>query len=220
LYLLKEAVKDQPAAMGFLNTADTELRRVSQITKQTLSFHRDSIQPVRVSITEIINSALALYGQHLRDKGMTIEKRFEGEGFVDAFPGQLRQVFSNFIGNGLEASLPEGRFIIRVYDSHCWHQNNVPGVRVVFCDAGQGISAQDMGHIFEAFFTTKGQRGSGLGLWLSMGIINAHGGRIRVRSRTHPPSGTCFSLFFPRSVVAKGELSLAPSPAPTPIDRC
>ncbi len=216
IFLLKEAMKDQPTAMGFLNTADSELRRVSQITKQTLSFHRDSAQPVRVSLVEIINSVLVLYGQQLRDKGMTVEKRFDGEGIVDAFPGQLRQVFSNFIGNGLDASLPQGRFIIHVYDSRSWREDNVQGVRVVFCDTGQGISAQDMNHIFEAFFTTKGQKGSGLGLWLSMGIINAHDGRIRVRSRTHPPSGTCFSLFFPRSIVAKGELSLVTSPAPTP----
>lgn len=202
IFLLKQALHENPDAMTYLDMADTELQRVSRITKQTLSFHRDSSRPVRVSVSELVESALGVYRQQIVDRDLNVEKRFEAEGFVDGFPGQLRQVFSNLVANAIDATSANGRLILHVYDSRSWGEDAVPGVRVVFCDNGKGIPAPQSKHIFDAFFTTKEQKGSGLGLWLSMGIINQHRGRIRVRSRVQPPTGTCFSLFFPRSADA------------------
>ncbi|HUS18377.1 MAG TPA: ATP-binding protein [Terriglobales bacterium] len=199
IFLLKQSLHHDPEAMVYLDMADTELQRVSRITKQTLSFHRDSSRPVRVSVSELVESALVLYRQQIVDRELLVEKRFDGEGFVEGFPGQLRQVFSNLVANAIDASSAKGRLIVHVYDSRSWCDDAVPGVRVVFCDSGKGIPVPERKHIFDAFFTTKEQKGSGLGLWLSMGIINQHHGRIRVRSSVEPPAGTCFSLFFPRS---------------------
>ncbi|MEO5937180.1 MAG: ATP-binding protein [Terriglobales bacterium] len=201
IFLLKQALPNNPEAMAYLDMADNELQRVSRITKQTLSFHRDSSRPVRVSVSELVESTLALYRQQIFDRDLILDKRLDVEGFVDGFPGQLRQVFSNLVANAIDATSPKGRLTIHVYDSRSWREDAVKGVRVVFADTGKGISPQQKKHVFDAFFTTKEQKGSGLGLWLSMGIINQHRGWIHLRSRVQQPTGTCFSLFFPSSAI-------------------
>src|SRR6185312_2830439 len=91
---------------------------------------------------------------------------------------------------------------VHTYDSRAWDHNRTLGVRVNFIDTGKGIAKEDIAQIFKAFFTTKEQKGSGLGLWLSAGILNQHRARVTVRSRTSEPSGTCFSLFFPSASAA------------------
>ncbi|HUQ49172.1 MAG TPA: ATP-binding protein [Terriglobales bacterium] len=210
IYLLQHSLKGNADASNYLNIAEVELERVSRITKQTLSFHRDSSKPIKVSLSEMIESVLVLYNPQLRERDISLDTRFDSPGHVEAFPGQLRQVFSNLIANAIDASPMKGKLVIHVYDSRSFHETDTPGVRVVLLDTGKGISAKDMHHIFKAFFTTKEQKGSGLGLWLSMGIIDQHRGQIRVRSRVTKPSGTCFSLFFPRT--ASRELNLVAMP--------
>jgi signal transduction histidine kinase len=72
------------------------------------------------------------------------------------------------------------------------------GVRFVFGDSGCGIAEENLRRIFDAFFTTKELRGSGIGLWLTKEIVAKHNGRIRVRSRTSGPyQGTLIDIFLP-----------------------
>ena len=93
-----------------------------------------------------------------------------------------------------------GRLRVRAYASHEFHNSRKPGVRIVVADTGAGISRENAQRIFEPFYTTKGEKGSGLGLWVSQGIIAKHGGYIRMRSSTAPNhSGTVFSVFIPFS---------------------
>ncbi len=74
---------------------------------------------------------------------------------------------------------------------------------MIFADTGSGILPQDLARIFEPFYTTKKDSGTGLGLWLSEGIVHKHGGRIQVRTSTRAgSSGTVFSVFLPNSVAA------------------
>jgi len=64
--------------------------------------------------------------------------------------------------------------------------------------------------LFEPFFTTKGERGTGLGLWVSSGIVQKHGGSIRVRSSTRAGrSGTCFSVFLPQRALGEAASAAA-----------
>ena len=95
--------------------------------------------------------------------------------------------------------MPEGgRLRMRVCRGREYSGDGRPGVRVVFADTGSGISRQDQARLFEPFYTTKKESGTGLGLWLSEGIVRKHQGRIRVRSSARPGhSGTTFSLFLP-----------------------
>lgn len=71
-------------------------------------------------------------------------------------------------------------------------------MRITIADTGQGISPAVMRRIYEPFYTTKGMYGTGLGLWISRGIVDKHRGRLQVRSRSGPGrSGTVFSLVLP-----------------------
>ena len=75
----------------------------------------------------------------------------------------------------------------------------VQGVRLTVSDTGGGIAPPNLKHLFQPFFSTKQDEGTGLGLWVTYGIMTQHGGTIRVRSRVSGPQrGTVFSVFLPR----------------------
>jgi signal transduction histidine kinase len=133
----------------------------------------------------------------LRNQGVRIVRRFEGEAPVSGFPAELRQVFSNLLINAAEAA-ERNMITIHVYPSRLWNGNSW-GTRVVIADSGPGIPPDIRKHIFEPFFTTKGDKGSGVGLWVSLGIVEKHKGVMRVFSRTGPSrTGTVFSVFLPQ----------------------
>jgi signal transduction histidine kinase len=141
---------------------------------------------------------LYLYGQQLRAKSLHVHKEMDFNGDVIGFPNELRQVISNIFENAIEASQHDGQVRLRVYASHEFMNSHKPGVRIVIADDGAGIRHENAQRIFEPFFTTKGEKGTGLGLWVCQGIIQKHGGYIRMRSSTRPRhSGTVFSIFLP-----------------------
>ncbi len=121
------------------------------------------------------------------------------------FAGEIRQVFANLVGNAIDASSAGGRLLVRARRSRDWRNPAQTGVRFAVADTGAGMEPEVREHIFEAFFTTKEETGTGLGLWVSHEIVLKHHGRIRVRSRTalaqNGPadrhSGTVFELFIP-----------------------
>ena len=198
IYLLRPFHAEGSAAEKYLSLASQELNRISRITKQTLSFHRDTTMPVEVSVSDLMENVLDLYRAQIVEKEIDLQKRFESHGSIKAFPGQIRQVFSNLIANALDASQVRGKLVIHIYNSQSWRGIALKGARIVICDNGTGIIAENRKRIFDAFFTTKEQKGSGLGLWLSLGIVNAHHGVIRVRSSHNPKGhGSCFSVFLP-----------------------
>jgi signal transduction histidine kinase len=126
-----------------------------------------------------------------------VEQRFEFTGEVPGFPAELRQVFSNLVVNATEAMAPGGKLCVAIHDGKDWSTGR-DGVRMVILDRGPGIAREAQRHLFEAFFTTKGEKGTGLGLWVSKGIIAKHNGQLRVYSSTRPGrSFTCFSIWLP-----------------------
>jgi len=110
----------------------------------------------------------------------------------------LRQVFSNLISNALEASHRGGLISVRVKRSKNWNYDHRDGVRIMVCDTGTGIPVDARGSLFQPFFTTKGEHGTGLGLWVSRGIVEKHEGSMKFRTSTNSGhSGTCFNVFLP-----------------------
>jgi len=136
----------------------------------------------------------------LQSSRITVERQ-SGEGLeIEGYPGELRQLFSNLLLNAMDAMKNGGRLRMRVTRSHEWSGNERPGVRVTIADTGSGIQAKDLPHIFEPFYTTKKDQGTGLGLWLAYGTVQKHTGSIRVASRTTSgSSGTVFAVFLPES---------------------
>jgi two-component system CheB/CheR fusion protein len=212
LYLIETVPGLDREALHYASAAQEQLARVAHITRQTLAFYRESRQPQPVRVKEIIDSILSLYrGKADMKKTQVLEDlRFEGE--ILGFPNQVAQVISNLFLNALEACSPEGKIWVRLYPSHEWSNSHKPGVRVVIADNGPGVAPRDRGRLFDAFFTTKGEKGTGLGLWVSQGIVARHRGSLRFRSSVRPQhSGTVFSVFLPLQ-------GAAPSVAPPQSD--
>lgn len=151
---------------------------------------------------EIIDDVLVLNNRAIADKNLRVEKDSAYTLFVQGFPAQLRQVFSNLIRNAIEASFMGGRIRIEITPSRLGINFAEPALRVTIADYGMGIPPENIKRIFEAFFTTKDLKGSGVGLWLSSTIVHEHGGHLQVRSKTRlPQPGTCMSVVLPcRSV--------------------
>ncbi len=143
---------------------------------------------------------MALQRKNLAVKGIDVARRFESPGEVVGYPGPLRQVLVNVISNAIDA-IPAGqKGKITVHIANVRHPaTDVEGVRITLSDSGVGIKPEYRKRLFQPFFSTKDEEGTGLGLWVSYGIVTQHGGSIRVRSRVEGPArGTVFSVFLPR----------------------
>ena len=201
LYLLGEERDLSSAARGYLVLAQRELDRVTQICRQTLNFSRETSGPVRVHIDGLLEEVLALYSRRIMEKNLRVERQYDCRDEPAVYPGEMRQVFSNLITNAIEASSPNGRLLLRVRCTRAWADPGVRGVRVSVGDNGSGIPPQIQRRLGEPFFTTKGQSGTGLGLWVTRSIIQRYGGEIQLRSSVDPRRhGTVFSIFLPTNL--------------------
>jgi signal transduction histidine kinase len=188
----------------YLAEAEQELARVTEITKQTLRFYREPSQPMATDVPSVLDSVLKLYGSRLMAAGVTAEREIRCESaVVFSTPGELRQVFANIIGNAIDAMRRGGRLRTRVSETtHVQTRHTGESrrsIRVTISDTGSGIPREVLPTIFEPFVTTKGETGTGLGLWVTSEIVKKNGWRIRVRTRSDAPcSGTVFSLVIPK----------------------
>lgn len=197
LYLIRGS-SSLEETKAYTEIAATELARVSEIVTQTLRFYREPTKPALVQVTEIVDSALTLYQARLSAAEIVIERDFRECSPVLAMAGELRQVILNLIGNSLDAIGRDGMLKIRASNAHERSNGSRPGVRLTVADSGSGISPEIRKTLFEPFVSTKGDTGTGLGLWISSQIVQRHAGTIQVKSRALPPyTGTVFSVFLP-----------------------
>lgn len=200
LYLMKTGVTEEESKQ-FIDMAERELARVTHISRAMLGLYRESRAPVPVDLKEIIEDILLLMDHRFQELNVTVRSELPGAIIVDAFPAELRQVFTNLITNAAEASHVGGE--VRISASplpagiNSSGQKVPSGALVVIADNGTGISKDVMPQLFQPFFTTKGERGTGLGLWVSRGIIHKHGGTIDLTSETgEKEHGTVVSVFL------------------------
>lgn len=211
LFLLKNFCNLNDTALNYVGMAEHELRRITEITRQTLRFYRQSTLPARANMGELLDSVLGLFHAHMAKASLQAEKRYGGDVELYCFSGEVRQVMANLVSNAIDACKPGGRVVVRARRSRAWQGTALEGVRFTVADTGTGMSPEVRKRIFDAFFTTKDATGTGLGLWVSHEIVLKHQGSVRVRSRTASegrPSGTVFHLFFPDLPEA------VPQPAP------
>lgn len=196
-YLLGVHPSLDDEAKRYAEMAQEEIARISHITRQTLGFYRESKQAIPVSIPSILDETLELQHPIILKNKIEVRRRYTGDAVVQAFPGELKQVFLNLIGNAIEA-MPTGG-MLKVYvrgrsDAH----SRADSLRISITDTGTGISPKDARRLFEPFFSTKLSKGTGLGLWISKGIIQKYDGTIRFRSmRLRAGNVTCFSVAIP-----------------------
>jgi PAS domain S-box-containing protein len=196
--LLYLARKDATRADQHLEMAEREVQRIADIAQQTLGFVREVSEPRALNVSSTLDEVVQLYSAKLMTKRIEVQKEFRNGCEIRGFAGELRQLFVNLIANAVDAMPEGGRLRLRVAAGHEYSGDYRPGVRIIFADNGTGIAPQDRPRLFEPFYTTKKELGTGLGLWLSEGIVRKHRGRIQVRSCAQPGrSGTVFSLFLP-----------------------
>lgn len=185
-----------PAGRERLGTMGDELERVSHITRQTLEFYRQGTNATAVNIADPIKAAVSLFARRAELSGTVIETKFRTRATIYGFSGELRQLFANLIGNAIEAGSKTIK--IRVSQADAGSAAGRPGVYVLVADNGAGIPDGTNSSLFQPFFTTKAEKGTGLGLWVSKGIVQKHEGWIRVRSSVTPGHrGTTFCMFLP-----------------------
>lgn len=199
LDLLRQSPKIDEEDRAYASLAAEELLRVTNLTKQSLSFYRETTSPVAIDLAEILNGILDVYAKQIETKKITVTARHESGGVrIDSYPGALRQVLSTLLLNAMEAVEGGGAIAVRVRKSSYWRERPIGGVRISVADNGCGITPANRSRVFEPFFTTKEERGTGLGLWVAQGIMTRLGGSISVRSSVQPGKrGTCFSIFLP-----------------------
>jgi len=201
--LLYLARHDSGNAAEYLTLAEQEVGRVAQLAQQTLGFVRDASSPGSMDPAAIMDEILQLYARKLDGRRIRVTRRYRSRRQVSGYSGELRQLLANLLVNAVDAMADGGSLQVRVAEGRDWSSGR-DGVRITVADNGSGIPRDKLRQIFEPFYTTKKDTGTGLGLWVSRGIVQKHGGSIRVRSRAEGrdagrATGTVFLIFLPQS---------------------
>ena len=197
LYLLTNKTSPEDPNAKFLQIATRETDRVSRILRQMLGFYRPpKMEPT--DINRLIEDSESLIEKHLRQNRIKVETDLDPAlPLVIASSDQIKQVLLNLMLNGQQAMPQGGTLFVSTRLSHGADPEFLmsDSVHIQIRDTGNGIAEEHLPHIFEPFFSTKDEKGTGLGLWVSQGIVQAHGGSIKLRSR--PGRGTTFSVALP-----------------------
>jgi PAS domain S-box-containing protein len=193
LYLAREHATE-PAQIQYLDTAENEVARVSHIARRTLGYYRETDSAHPASLSDLAAEAIRTYEPRCKTAGIRIESRLDPSPPLVLRKGEIMQVISNLISNAIYATSVGGAISITVTPAAAPHA----GVELAIEDTGVGIPAEQLPHIFDAFYTTRSTIGTGIGLFVSKQFIEGHGGRIDVESQTDSAShGTRFAIFLP-----------------------
>ena len=196
VYLARTKTQD-PEVTEWLTQADRELRRVSAIANQSLQFHKQSSRPKETTCLDLFTATLLAFEARLKNSGIVVEKRKRAEEPVLCFEGDIRHVLGSVLSNAIDAMPDGGRLLLRSRVGTEWKTGRT-GLTLTIADNGVGMDAATRNRVFEAFFSTKGIGGIGLGMWIASDIMQRHAGRIAVRSGQRPGrSGTAVVLFLP-----------------------
>ena len=202
LYLLRtaESLED---VKGYALLAEGELARVADITLQTLRFHRQQIAAAPVDLSDMIPAVLRLYTARFTSRRVMLRMYLRDTRMPVALEGDLRQVLNNLIRNAYDAMPKGGKLHVRAREATCLKTGR-EGVRITVADTGSGFLVKMREHLFEPFHTSKEVTGTGLGLWVSKGIVDKHSGKLHMRSRVQDSNGhsetghgTVFAMWLP-----------------------
>ncbi len=214
LYLLRLANLDEDSTR-YVEMAQHEVARVSEVAQQTLRFYRQSTLPSEARLSELMDSVLALHQGRLLSLQIKVVREYDDAATLFCFAGEVRQIFTNLVTNAVDAMMPRGgQLTVRIRPACSQREPGRRGMLVTIADTGCGIERDHLPHIFEPFYTTKDATGTGLGLWVSAQILRKHQAAISIRSSPAngqgkgKTSGTVFRIFFPHLEAPK---AFAPS---------
>jgi len=181
---------DREEMLADFNKIEDAVNHCTQIVRGLLDFSRQS-EPnfEQVDLSEVITRVITLIEHQAVKSRVEIVRQEVPVSPVFADSRQLQQVFLNLIMNAIQAMPGGGKLTVGISNgSEGW-------VKVSVSDTGVGIPPENMPKLFTPFFTTKGEKGVGLGLAVSYGIVERHGGRIEVQSEVG--KGSTFTVFLP-----------------------
>jgi signal transduction histidine kinase len=200
LTLVRMHFNDEPATQTYLAVADEETGRITRIVKSILALYSEgsTLQPVLLSA--LVEKVFARRFEALNKQELDVSMHLDFSGTLRVYARELEQAIGHIIDNAI-TFLPIGsKITVHVYPSREWKVPNRPGVRIIIADNGPGIPRDQRSAIFEPFVSTRPERGSGLGLWITQAVAHKHGGYVRVHSSSLPGrTGTVFAVFLPIS---------------------
>jgi PAS domain S-box-containing protein len=199
LYLLAQSIPEHEPNGKFLQIALKETTRVSRILSQMLGLYRPVASTAPTDLNGLIEEVETLVGNHLKQRRVRLHNSLDPNiPAVIASADQMRQVILNLLLNAQQAMPQGGHIYVSTHFSHEADSEflRAEAVHIKIRDTGTGIAEEHMSRIFQPFFSTKqDEKGSGLGLWVSEGIVRSHGGDIKVRSQVG--RGTTFTISLP-----------------------
>jgi PAS domain S-box-containing protein len=204
LFLLRDE-DDSEKRAEYLRMAQQELGRTMQISRTMLSLYREPKAPVSVDLKDLVEGVLLLLERRIQQQQIQLKSEFLEPCVVEGFPAELRQVVTNVLVNAIEAAGPRGHMRVRL-ESAPPEEFRGAGALIEVADNGPGITDAAAERIFQPFFTTKGEQGTGLGLWVSMGIVQKHGGMIRLQNCSQMEyTGACARIYLPAKTLASAD---------------
>jgi PAS domain S-box-containing protein len=201
LHLLGGRSDLDPKSEGLISLASNEIARVARIVRQSLSYYRIGAVAKELDLAALMEESFLVFSDRFQRAGISVSKKITPGAGIIGFADEIRQVVDNLLLNAAEATPPGGRLTLCLRHSRNWRDRAERGVRLTIGDNGYGIPKEHLAKVFEPFFTTKADKGTGLGLWVVKGIIEKHGGSLKIRSTDAAVrSGTVISVFWPAAV--------------------
>lgn len=188
--------KLEPNLQPVYDVLKNETERVNRIVRQMLGLYRNTANLGSFELNSVIEDTLTLFARPLSKLGIQVDKRLGNIPEVKGSADQFRQLLSNLVVNSRDSMPGGGKLVIRTRPLrssdglHGW-------VSLSVADTGSGIARDLQKTIFEPFVSTKGEKGTGLGLWIVKGIVENHNGRIKVHSASG--KGTVIRVLVPIS---------------------
>ena len=188
LEVLRTELSVKPSNLEIVDELLAQIARLENLVRDLLTFARPSAIAVQgFDLHDMLDRLLKMYKDEAEAAKITINRVYgPGTGRISADPQQMEQVFFNLIHNAIQAMEEGGTLTVAT-------QATRAATVISFRDTGKGVPADDLGRIFQPFFTTK-HRGSGLGLPIVKKIIEAHGGFIEVDSTQGEGTAATISL--------------------------
>jgi len=206
IYLARGEAGTSDTAQTYLEIAEKELARLSHITRLTLGFVRSSAEHSKVDVATAVEEVIFILHHRLQNSSIRIDRRFQPGVTVSMAPHELRQIITNLFTNAVDATSASGSSIaitIRKQDDKAV---------LLVEDNGEGIAPANLLRIFEPFFSTKTEVGTGIGLWVTREIAIKNGGTITAESGNLPDGmSTRFRVELPLVAVESAPVLLMAS---------
>ena len=192
VFLTRHDAGNAELVTKYMEFAEEQIKILNGIANQSLGFARLSQSKKPVDLVAVAEAALRIHQRTIEAKRIHLVKTLPPELVAEVHSNQILQVVSNLIVNALDALSESGTLSLRL-------RKRRDGIDIIVADNGCGIPLEHQSRIFEPFYSTKEEKGNGLGLALAKRITGEHGGTVRMRTSVRPSrSGTAFKISLPR----------------------